>query len=254
MNPFTEPIYSILESPLWPSCSNTGTAIRSRIMSKNTLNYTSELTKYTNPIISKDLFYVEAYISSELEKFIRNIFVAKGCDEYVSIMNTNPNVTIPKKCSDTFNNFSNGNIEMIRNNIKINNKAYTSQLQFGETIFNNISYTDAYLTSKTNNNDKKQLCQRFADISQLLTDFKNIIESFNIDTIKNTYKDDYTDIMDKYKATLVLRNDLNTKINDLYSSNSKFGNSKLYLDSTVYTSVLWTILATTILFYIFKKM
>jgi hypothetical protein len=252
MNPFTEPIYSILESPLWTSCSNTG--IKSKIISKNAPEYNSTVSNYTNPITSKDLFYVETYISSELQKFISNIFIAKGCDQFGIAMNTKPNTSIPKKCRDTFNNFSNNNIATIRNNIKTRRGVYTSQLQFGEAIFNNLTYTDAYKNSKTNNNDKKQLCQRFADISQLLTDFKNIIDSLNTDNIKNTYKDDYNMIMEKYKANLELRNDLNTKINDLYSDNSKIGSSKLYLDSTVYTSVLWTILATTILFYIFKKM
>ena len=245
MNPFTEPIYSILESPLWTSCSNTG--IKSKIISKNAPEYNSTVSNYTNQITSKDLFYVETYISSELQKFISNIFIAKGCDQFGIAMNTKPNTSIPKKCSDTFNNFSNNNIKTRRGGV------YTSQLQFGEAIFNNLTYTDAYKTSKTNN-DKKELCQRFADISQLLTDFKNIIDSLNTDNIKNTYKDDYDMIMEKYKANLELRNDLNTKINDLYSDNSKIGSSKLYLDSTVYTSVLWTILATTILFYIFKKM
>jgi hypothetical protein len=252
MNPFTEPIYSILESPLWTSCSNTG--IKSRIMSKNASNYTYEVAKYTDKITSKDLFYIETYISTELEKFINNIFIAKGCDQYGIAMNIKPNITIPKTCSDTFNNFSSNNIATIRNNIKTRKGVYSSQIQFGETILNNLTYTDAYKSSKTNNNDKKQLCQRFADISQLLTDFKNIIDAFNTDAIKNNYKDDYNMIMEKYKANLELRNDLNTKINELYSYNSKIGNSKLYLDSTVYTSVLWTILATTILFYIFKKM
>ena len=252
MNPFTEPIYSILESPLWASCSSIG--IKSRIMSKDASNYTYEVAKYTDKLTSKDLFYVQTYISSELKKFINNIFIAKGCDRFGVAMNTKPNTSIPKKCSDTFNNFSNNNIATIRNNIKTKRGVYSSQLQFGETIFNNLTYTDAYKNSKKNNNDKKQLCQRFADISQLLTDFKNIIDSLNTDNIKNTYKDDYVMIMEKYKSNLELRNELNTKINDLYSDNSKIGNSKLYLDSTVYTSVLWTILATTILFYIFKKM
>jgi hypothetical protein len=59
--------------------------------------------------------------------------------------------------------------------------------------------------------------------------------------------------MEKYNAALILRNELNNKIYMLYDE-SYMGNSKLYLDSTVYTSVLWTILATTVLFFIFKKM
>jgi hypothetical protein len=54
---------------------------------------------------------------------------------------------------------------------------------------------------------------------------------------------------------MTLRNEWSNKVNELYfEEGSRIGNSKLYLDSTVYTSILWTILATTVLFYVFKKL
>jgi hypothetical protein len=54
-----------------------------------------------------------------------------------------------------------------------------------------------------------------------------------------------------YNENINLRNELQREVDRIYGKKS---NSKLYLDSVVYTSVLWTILATTILFYIFKKL
>ena len=250
MNPFTESIYNIYESPIWSSCKNAGYTSRI-VSSKNP----SPNGIYTNVIELKDLFYIEKYISEELTKFVNNINLLKRCDNYTSLMNVNPNVTIPSECNTTFNNFSDEKISSIRNNIKNNKTVYYSQINFGNTVFDNITYTDSYLTSKPNSNDKKQICQRFADLSQLINDYKNILDTINTPENKTKYADDYNSIIAKYTANLVLRNELNGKINDLYSAEgSRLGNSKLYLDSTVYTSVLWTILATTVLFYIFKKM
>jgi hypothetical protein len=250
MNPFTESIYNIYESPLWSSCKNAG--YTSRIVSSNAPPPNGS---YTNIITLKDLFYIEKYISEELSKFVNNVNLLKRCDGYTTLMNINPNVILPSGCNSTFNNFSDEKITKVRNNIKYNKTVYYSEINFGTTIFDNISYTDSYLTSKTNNNDKKQICQRFADLSNLLKDYKSILDSINTANNKDKYKDDYISLMTKYNANLVLRNELTEKVNELYSDQgSRLGNSKLYLDSTVYTSVLWTILATTVLFYIFKKM
>lgn len=250
MNPFTETIYNIYESTLWSSCKDTGTT--SRIVSSKS---PTPGGNYTKIITSKDLFYIEKYISEELSKFVNSINLLKRCDIYTTLMNINQNVVLPTACNSTFNNFANEKIETIRNNIKYNKKVYYSQITFGNKPFDNITYTDSYLISKTNSNDKKQICQQFSDISQLLTDYKTILDSINKTYDKSKYTDDYNLIMTKYNANLVLRNELTGKVNELYSDKgSQLGNSKLYLDSTVYTSVLWTILATTVLFYIFKKM
>jgi hypothetical protein len=250
MNPFTESIYNIYESPLWTSCKNAGST--SRIVSSRS---PPPAGSYINIIKTKDLFYIEKYIAEELSIFVNNINLLKRCDSYATLMNMYPNSTLPTGCNSTFNNYSDEKIATIRNNIKNNKTPYYSEINFGNTIFDKITYTDSYINSRTNSNDKKQICQRFADLSQLINDYKNILDSINTTENINKYTDDYNLIMTKYKANLILRNELNGKINDLYSAQgSRLGNSKLYLDSTVYTSVLWTILATTVLFYIFKKM
>ena len=93
----------------------------------------------------------------------------------------------------------------------------------------------------------KPICQRAKDLNNMILNYSSFISVGNATLSPSSTRE-------KYNEVLRLRNQLNEKINEIYSQDSKFGNSKLYLDSTVYTSVLWTILATTILFYIFKKM
>ncbi len=252
MNPFTNPIYNIYESPLWTSCTNIG--VKSRIVSINDPPPLNN-AEYTDILPKKDLFYIEKYLSDELSKFTTNIHLVKKCDTYGNNMNINNKIVLPTTCNATFKNFSNDSMNAIRTSIKNRTTFYSSQINFSENIFGQIEYADTYLSSKTNINDKKQLCQRLADINQMADDYKKIIDTINTVDNKLKYADDHDTIMEKYNDNLVLRNDLNSKINDLYYQEiSKIGSSKLHLDSTVYTSVLWTILATTILFYVFKNL
>jgi hypothetical protein len=93
----------------------------------------------------------------------------------------------------------------------------------------------------------KPLCQLVADLNSLITTFNELINTSEHPYDMTTKNSIYT----LYNDNINLRNDLQREIDKIYGKNS---NSKLYLDSVVYTSVLWTILATTILFYIFKKL
>jgi hypothetical protein len=103
---------------------------------------------------------------------------------------------------------------------------------------------------------KKSLTQRISDLTNMLKDFSDILSNITTNgNIKNNYPEQHGEIMNMYKTNMDLRNELTEKINELYGGNeSRYGNSKIYLDSAVYSSVLWTILATTLLFYIFRKM
>lgn len=93
----------------------------------------------------------------------------------------------------------------------------------------------------------KPLCQLVADLNNLITTFNQLINTSANPYDMTTKNPIYT----IYNENINMRNDLQREIDRIYGKKS---NSKLYLDSVVYTSVLWTILATTILFYIFKKL
>lgn len=66
------------------------------------------------------------------------------------------------------------------------------------------------------------------------------------------YKDEYDDtIYDKHKNLLKKRNNLDNKMRDLYGET---GDVDLNLDSSVYSTMLFTVMTTSLLYYLFIKM
>ena len=236
-NPFTEAKYNIFESPLWNSCQDVGK--KSRI-----LETTIENPQEYQATYNRDLFYIENYISDEVDKFSKNMYLVKMCDEYGIMRNFNNTISMPESCVNTFNNYQTDVSE-----------PQLTLSAFSENPFYNITYSSAYLDTKVEHNDKKEMCQRYADLNQMMDDFTQIIIKFDTDEIKTKFKDEYENLLEKQDANLERRKELNKKLADFYQSEtSKMSNSKMNLDSTVYTSVLWTIAATTILFYVFRKL
>ena len=250
-NPFIEKKYIIYESPIWESCKNTG--LKSRI-----LPITDPIQEGYTINGPNDFFMIEKYIAVELKKFFAVVNLAKRCDMYGIAMNQkkdniNPFLYIPTECNATFSNFSQQSINSIKSQSQ--DASYTTQLNAGDKIFDNYTYADNYIKSKTDSNDKKQLCQRLADLTQMMTDMTNILNKLNTQDNNQQFLQQYQSIIDKHNANLNLRKELENKMEKIdMQDKMQYGDSKLYLDSTVYTSVLWTILATTIVFYIFKKL
>jgi hypothetical protein len=182
--------------------------------------------------------------------------LAKSCDSAGLALNGVAGAktsSIPPACSTSFTNFSDKNLRLIQAAIDAKTTAFTSQLNTGSNPFMNFNYTSNYLKSKRTTNDKKQLCQRYADIGQLLSDFVTILNTLNNDSQKKMYTDKYDELMEIYKNNGHLRAELKNKLDNL-SNSVYYQDSKEFLDSTVYINVLWTILATTGLFYLFKSM
>jgi hypothetical protein len=68
------------------------------------------------------------------------------------------------------------------------------------------------------------------------------------------YKDNMEKIQNVHKEILRLRNELDIKLAELHRTNdSIFSDSKMEFDATIYTGILWTILATSVIFYVFTK-
>ena len=252
-NPFIDKIYIIYESPLWSSCNERGPS--SRIL---TINDTI-LQGYTIEGPS-DFFTVEKYITNELNKFFAIVDLAKRCDMYGIAMDDKndkqkPFLYIPLECNATFSNFSKQSIDSIKDKSK--DLKYESQLKIGDNIFDNYIFTESFLKDKEKKsiNDKKQLCQRLEDLSKMMLDLTNILTLLSTPENIQQFQEQYQYIMEKHKANMALRKELNNKMAHIEMQDKEnYGDAKLYLDSTVYTSVLWTILATTVVFYIFKKL
>jgi hypothetical protein len=246
-NPMIQPIYIIYESPLWPACSKSYPA--SQIKKKSEKAPTGGAFIKTEPM---SLVEVEYYISAETSKLLSSIKLVKNCDTAGLSLNNNTNNPIPELCASTFKNFSKDQIENVKKKIIANTGKYVSEID--ESPFNNVGYTDEYIQSKMTDNDKKPLCQRYADVLQMLTDFSNILKSLNNPAVTNKYLDHYLEIMKTFEQNNTIRQGLEKKLESVYGENSIYDDSRKFLDSTIYVSVLWTVLATTALFYIFKKM
>lgn len=78
---------------------------------------------------------------------------------------------------------------------------------------------------------------------------------FQLDSFSNIENFDTTDIDGKYKQIHSLRNELDTKLRELYKlDNSIAFEDKVRFDTTMYSGLLWTVLATSLVYYTFVHM
>ena len=80
-------------------------------------------------------------------------------------------------------------------------------------------------------------------ITELLEMYKNL----------PAYKDQTDDIIKKASAIDELRRDLDTKMNTILQSKNRIDEPSVTYDSTVYAGILWSILGTSLLFYVFTE-
>jgi len=257
-NPFEAKNYYIRESPL-KKCNSLPLSSRITIRTGNIQGIIKNTDRKVKGFSSRgplSLLEIKQYLSDETTKFYVQAELAKSCDSAGMALNGLAGAetsSIPPGCSTRFTNFSDRNLRLIQAAIDNNITAFTSQMSTGTNPFMNFQYTPQYLASKRNVNDKKQLCQRYADIGQLLADFVAILNTLNNDSQKTAFTDKYTELMEIYKNNGHLRAELKNKLDHLTNS-VYYQDSKEFLDSTVYVNVLWTILATTGLFYLFKSL
>ena len=255
-NPFEEKNFYIRESLLKTDCSSLSSASRITLKTGNITGVLkNDDVKIFSSIGPLSLLEVKQYLSDETTKFYIQAELAKTCDSVGMKLNSVVGAkasSLPSSCKSTFTNYSDPNLRMIQ--LAIDNKsnsAYTTQMFSGANQFMNFKYTSEFIGSKKTNNDKKQLCQRYADIGQLLTDFSAILKTINNNPQKTAFMDKYSELMEIYNANGQLRAELKSKLDNLING-IYYNDSKEFLDSTVYVNVLWTILATTGVFYLFK--
>ena len=196
--------------------------------SKNTFAGVSGTYTTTKP--AKDIYQLSKYISDRLVNFISQLQKVNRCNKYGSSNNA-----IPSECSNTFIGYdTSANIKIQITNIS-NNKL------------------PLYKTLSTTGESKKHLQQQLNDIKNLITRFNEIIGS-----VKNNNKipeGDYTKLKVQSDSNMKLRSELDLKLAEIYEyDNSKIVQSREHLDSTVYTGVLWSILATSLAYFVFVKL
>lgn len=110
--------------------------------------------------------------------------------------------------------------------------------------------------SKTgvNNNDSK----RSTSSKSKNAPFRNNADSRssnNVNKYKNPYDASYNEMLFLYNDVLDLRHSLDVKLQNLHMENgSVYSEYKAYYDQTIYSSVLWTILATSLIYYVFRHL
>jgi hypothetical protein len=90
-----------------------------------------------------------------------------------------------------------------------------------------------------------------------MTNINNIINDMNRTSITTTpdYQTNHNNIVIDYDKVTKLRNDLDIKVKQLYDpENSKIVDFKYSYDSTIYSGIIISALATSLLYYIFTEL
>jgi len=225
-NPFIKKEYYVKESQPWANCD----VVVSKGQTVSTISKVSVIG-----VTPMNILELENYLSIQIIQFLKMINLAQECDSYAIA-----GASIPSTCTNTFDtNFS---------------TPYTQQFggNANAATLKSFKYKPAYINSQTLN-AKKHLCQQIEDIKSLLDDFNGILSAISQED-KNKYSDKLDDLQNKKNQNQQLRDLLDKKLDQIYSAETRHTDSLVMLDATVYTSVLWTILATSIIYFMFKKM
>lgn len=180
--------------------------------------------------IQNNLFELSKYISNRLLYFIQKIQLANKCNKL-------------KETHKIFALF--GTTEC--NDFSLNTLNNPLYLPLYHTIPNNI--TESIPNDNITKIKKKHLLQENNDLKNLISSFSKILQ-----LIPST-NDNYANIIKQHNENLQLRNDLDRKLAEIYQyKNSSIVKSEIDLDNTVYTGVLWSILATSLAYFVFIKL
>ena len=91
-------------------------------------------------------------------------------------------------------------------------------------------------------------------VNTAITNLETAYTSANIKTTDAGFKDNHKIIIEKAKSIDELRRSLDTKMEEILKSRNPPNELTRKHDSTVYTGIMWSILATSILFYVFTEM
>jgi len=90
-------------------------------------------------------------------------------------------------------------------------------------------------------------------VNKAIDDLKNAYNERNIQTRNNSFQENHKEILDKSKSIDELRSGLDSKMESVLKNKIPVIEKQQY-DATVYTGIIWSILAISILFYIITEM
>jgi hypothetical protein len=147
-------------------------------------------------------------------------------------------------------------------------KLLADLIDFNNKYANYIQCNDSTNSKKLNaqgnscsdiDRDINTVKNAYTKINDNISGVKNVVNNFNNDNTKMTnqqYNDFVSNSKTLYNTRVIpLRNELDSKLMELYNSdNTLYSDYKHTYDLTIYTGIIWTILATTGLYFIFAKL
>lgn len=130
------------------------------------------------------------------------------------------------------------------------NDQVTLNTKYSEYTVAYIKYIDCSLNNVTNPANRETCTQ--PNIDELSTAINNVSIRIN-DITSTSFSQDNID--SSYNNLVSMRNDLDSKLQHLYNLQNASPNIyQSQLDSTIYSGILWTVLATTMVYYVFTKL
>jgi len=256
--PLTDTIYYIIDTPPIVSGNNVIQNITIQLSGKinritktndqiniNTIYYSDIITNrafVTNPgngVISGtytisaqglSIYQLSKEISDRLMSFIYDVQLFKECLDRTK--------QTTSRCSDVFD------ITTISSEITF--PLYNTTVQ----VNRNRVMSDVNFPYRN-----KHLLQQSYDLTNLINNFNIILDSIRTSNTNVNPNDNYADIKTIYDNNVKLRNELDQKLGEIYKyKDSRIMQSQYNLDKTVYTNVILTILATSMIYIVFSKL
>lgn len=221
-NPLTIPQYYVFESDPQSDCNGRSIPSYVKLNASQKLIDTRKNTVRLGPY---NLFQVSQYIQKQINGFLSELRRAGNCNK----LKNNTDTTLDPLYSSI----------------------YTSS---NCSDFKKETLSSVYLLQYSSGN-RKHLCQIFADLYNLLTDFNNILLTLQNNGSLSKFTDNTENIKKIQEENVDLRKKLDFQLEQLYSEqHNSMKDTTLRLDSTIYATVLWTILASSVTYYVFMKL
>lgn len=137
-----------------------------------------------------------------------------------------------------------------------------AEIQIQERLLSNAlnEFNAAFATYQSapdNNEFMNQLKDKTKQLSDQIVSYNNtitrFIEAANKDSIPNNNV--YASLISRQKANAELRNELDLKLKEIYGGDGTIqGDFKYKYDNTAYASIMWSVLATSLIYYVFVKL
>ena len=136
-----------------------------------------------------------------------------------------------------------------------------------KSLYDFYNLENAYNTCSDNNLSGTQVCPQdtekrtMDEINHVLlhtrlpynqTGYENDINAIQRKTNNLRSNSDHNELLEKHNKIKSLRKDLDNKVNELRNT-EKPDNQQMY-DNSVYMTLTWTVLATSVLYYLFVKL